>query len=89
VASEKLVFEGSFEITPYFQRDIDSLRVISPRFLLMLVLSGLLLAWMWFLSLQSEREFYAFALGSMVLAQLAVHTRHLRNFFMFRNLGNS
>lgn len=41
--NEKLVFEGSYEITPYFQKDIDTLRLASPRFLLILVLfSGLL-----------------------------------------------
>jgi hypothetical protein len=27
---EKIEFEGSYEITPYFQADIDSLRAISP-----------------------------------------------------------
>src|SRR5947207_12636171 len=29
---EKIVFEGSYELTPYFQRDIDALRAVSPRF---------------------------------------------------------
>jgi hypothetical protein len=29
-AKEKLVIEGSYEITPYFQKDIDSLKVVSP-----------------------------------------------------------
>ena len=28
---EKLVFEGSYELTPYYQQDIDSLRLVSPR----------------------------------------------------------
>jgi hypothetical protein len=88
-ASEKLVFEGSYEITPYFQRDIDSLRLISPRFLAMLFVTALLLTWMWFLALQSAREFYVFVLGSMILLQLTIHIRHLRNFFTFRAMLNS
>src|SRR6266567_8413959 len=29
---DKIAFEGSYELTPIFQADIDSLRVISPRF---------------------------------------------------------
>ena len=33
-AHEKVVVEGSYELTAYFQRDIDSLRLFSPRFIL-------------------------------------------------------
>jgi hypothetical protein len=29
-AKEHLVFEGSYEVTPYFQKDVDSLRWVSP-----------------------------------------------------------
>jgi hypothetical protein len=82
-----LVFEGSFELTPYYQRDIDSLRLISPRFVAMLFISGLLLAWIWFLASQSAQEFYVFMLGFMVLLELAIHVRHVRNLFTFRMLG--
>jgi hypothetical protein len=84
-----LAFEGSFELTPYYQRDIDSLKVISPRFVAMLFVSGLLLAWIWFLASQSAQEFYAFMLGFMVLLELAIHVRHVRNLFLFRMLGDS
>jgi hypothetical protein len=42
--SEKLAFEGSYEITPFFQRDINSLRRISPRFLVMLFVTTFLMA---------------------------------------------
>jgi len=86
---EKLVLEGSYEITPFFQRDIDSLRRISPRFVAMLFVSAGLLAVVWFLSSQSVPELYVFASGSMILLQLTVHTRHLRNLFMFRAMSKS
>jgi hypothetical protein len=85
--NEILVFEGSFELTPYYQRDIDSLKLISPRFIAMLFISGLLLAWIWFLASQSAQEFYVFMLGFMVLLELAIHVRHVRNLFTFRMLG--
>ena len=31
---DHIVFEGSYELTPYHQADIDALRRFSPRFLL-------------------------------------------------------
>jgi hypothetical protein len=85
--NEMLVFEGSFELTPYYERDIDTLKLISPRFVAMLFISGLLLAWVWFLASQSSQEFYVFMLGFMVLLELAIHVRHVRNLFTFRMLG--
>jgi hypothetical protein len=87
--NEKLVFEGSFELTPYFQRDIDSLRPISPRFLAMLLLGAALLTVEWLLARQSLPEMYAFLLGAMVLTQLTIHIRHLRNLVLFRSTANT
>jgi hypothetical protein len=83
-ANEKLVFEGSYEITPYFQRDIDSLRRVSPRFWAMLLVGVGMLSGYWLLSKYSWPDLYNFGLGSMILVQLAVHVRHLRNLFLFR-----
>jgi hypothetical protein len=87
--NEKLVFEGSYEITPFFQRDIDSLRQVSPRFLAMLFVTTFLLAAVWYLSAQSGPELFAFASGSLILLELTVHIRHLRNLFMFRAMSKS
>jgi hypothetical protein len=81
---DKIVLEGSYEITPYFQRDIDSLRRVSPRFILALLWSSAVLFVLWRLVGQSMPEMYCFALGAMILVQLAVHMRHFRNLFLFR-----
>jgi hypothetical protein len=81
---EKIVFEGSFEITPYFQSDIDSLRVVSPRFLAAIVLICAYLGAVWWLAGISDARLYQFVLGSMISTELAIHVRHLRNFFLFR-----
>jgi hypothetical protein len=86
---EKLVFEGSFELNPIFQKDINSLRRFSPRFLALLFITSGMLATIWFLSAQSVPELYLFASGSMILLELTVHTRHLRNLFMFRAMLKS
>src|SRR5438105_1079085 len=84
---EKIVFEGSYELTPFFQKDINSLRRISPRFLVMLALSVSWLALVWWLVGESLNELYQLALGYLILLQLMVHTRHLRNLFLFRAMS--
>ena len=87
---EKIAFEGSFEITPYYQKDVDALRKLSPRFVKALVLSLLALSLIWWLSMKvATPALYLFGLGAMILVEVAVHTRHLRNFFFFRDLLRS
>ena len=87
--SDTIAIEGSYELTPFFQRDIDSLRLVSPRFLLMLLVTGGLLTLVWWLTSESGRDLYAFALGAMIMIQLTVHIRHLRNLVLFRAIVNS
>jgi hypothetical protein len=87
--AEKIVFEGSFELNPFFQSDVDSLSFVSPRFLATLVLNAVLLVIIWALEYDSLPDFYAFVLGAFICLQLAVHVRHLRNLFLFRALRNT
>jgi hypothetical protein len=81
---EKIAFEGSFEITPYFQSDIDSLRAVSPRFLAAMAVGCVCLGAIWWLAGIFDARLYQFVLGSMILSELAIHHRHLRNLFLFR-----
>ena len=84
---EMIAFEGSYEITPYYQQDIDALRKLSPRFIKALVLSLLALSLIWWLSMQVRLPgLYLFGLGALILVEVPVHTRHLKNFFFFRDL---
>jgi len=83
--NQKIVFEGSYELTPFFQRDIDSLRKISPRFVLVLGLVPAILFITWEIAVPALSEIYFFLLGVFILSQLAIHTRHLRNLFIFRS----
>jgi hypothetical protein len=82
-ASEKIVHEGSYELNPVFQREVDALQWISVRFLLALVLTNLLLTFIWLLDAQSSADLRSFALGALVSIQLAIHVRHLRNLYLF------
>lgn len=84
---EMIAFEGSYEITPYYQKDIDALRKWSPRFLRALVSSWILLSLLWWCSIQlKEPALYLFPLGAYILVEVPVHMRHLKNFFFFRDL---
>jgi len=85
-ARDKIVFEGSYEITPYFQHDINSLRLVSPRFLTALLLSLFWLAILWWLATESWPAVYSLALGAVILLELAIHMRHFRNLLLFRAL---
>ena len=84
---DKISFEGSYEITPYYQSDVDALRKFSPRFIKALgwTLAGLSLVW--WLSMQVRfPDLYLFALGAFTLVEVPTHVRHLKNFFFFRDL---
>ncbi len=83
--NEMIAFEGSIEITPFYQKDVDALRLISPRFILVTVLTWVFLYAMW-LGSRSDGNFglYEFVLGAQICVQLAIHMRHFRNYFLFR-----
>jgi hypothetical protein len=83
-AREKIAFEGSYEITPYYQRDVNSLRSVRPRFVIALVLSLIWLSAMWWSATASWPVMYSLALGAIVGLELAIHMRHFRNLFLFR-----
>jgi hypothetical protein len=88
-ACQKIVLEGSYEITPYFQSDIDSLNFFSVRFLGALLWSVMLLAMTWWFSQQSTNDFYQAILGALICTELAIHVRHFRNLFLFRAARDS
>ena len=84
-AQDKVVFEGSFEITPAFQADVNALRSVSPKFLVALVVYSALLWGLWRLSawLPGMPNVYLATLGAMIGLELVVHVRHSRNWFLF------
>jgi hypothetical protein len=81
-------FEGSFELTPQYQNDIDNLRPISRLHLILLVAySGLILILWWITRLSAFLEWsYPLYLGMFLLLEVAVHLRHLRNIALIREI---
>ena len=76
-------FEGSLELTPQFEKDVDALKPVSRRHLLMLVLTNtILLAFWWLFAQLDYTPAFALILGMLILMEVAVHLRHFRNYFM-------
>jgi hypothetical protein len=86
-AKDYMVFEGSFELTPAFQDDVDRLRYISPRFLKALLVSCAGIVIVWWLSVQFVNlpALYSFLIGALVLREAAIHARHARNITSFKH----
>jgi hypothetical protein len=89
-ASQYFSVEGSYELTPYYQQDIDALRLLSPRFLIALFASTLLLLMVRGLSFGIP-AIYAFVCGVLMLMEAAIHFRHIRNIATYKQLkaGNA
>ncbi len=77
-------FEGSYELNPYYQKDVDTLRRFSPRFFAMLLLTTIVLIFIWWLS-DSIRvpELFTLVIGSLLLLELTIMARHVRNITLF------
>ena len=81
-------FEGSFELTPQYQKDIDALKPVSKRHMIWLVLSSLLIIFIWWFTkhLLFFPWTYLLYLGMFLLMEVAVHLRHLRNISLIREI---
>jgi len=82
---EYIRYEGSFELTPQFQKDIDRLRLFSPQFLICWLLSIPLIYLVWWLSVSvlEQPSFFYFLIGALVLREVAIHLRHIRNLALY------
>jgi hypothetical protein len=81
-------FEGSFELTPQYQKDVDALKPVSKRHIILLVLYSLLIILIWWFTkrLLFFPWTYLLYLGMFLLMEVAVHLRHLRNVFLIREI---
>lgn len=80
--------QGSYELNPTYEADIDSLRMFSPRLALTLLATTAFLLAVWLLAVWEPilpPEFYLFALGSFVCLQGPIHVRHMQNLVLFRH----
>jgi len=81
-------FEGSFELTPQYQKDVDALNLVSKRHVIWLAISSLLIVFIWWFTkrLLFFPWTYLLCLGMFLFLEVAVHLRHLRNISMIREI---
>lgn len=79
-------YEGSYELTPQYQQDIDSRTPISKKHLTSLVFYTVLILLLWwiFAKLLNLQLVYSFYLGMLLLLETSVHMRHFRNLYLIR-----
>ena len=77
------LYEKSFELTPQYQKDIDGQVRFSRLHITFLVGYTLVILLFWFLCLRlsSVPWLYSFLLGALLLLEVVVHLRHLRNWY--------
>lgn len=82
-------FEGSYELTPLYQSDVDRLRVFSWRAVGMGLLLALLILFVAVCdkSLQTYPAVYLFTLGIVILREVPVFIRHFKNLFIARAMA--
>ena len=81
-------FEGSFELTPQYQKDIDVLKPVSKLHVTLLIVYSLTILIVWWLThLTIYLEWtYPLYLGMFLLLEVAVHVRHFRNVAIIREV---
>lgn len=79
--------EGSYELTPVHQKDVDNLRPISPTFLWYLIIGILFLALIGQVDGSIPQVYGAFV-GFFVFLEVVVHLRHSDNILFYRRLAS-
>jgi len=81
-------FEGSYELTPQYQNDINALKPISRLHITLLAVYSLVILFLWWFSdkLLYLQGLYLFYLGMFLLLEVAVHVRHFRNIFLIHEV---
>lgn len=85
---DRFRFEGSMELTPQFQNDVNNLRPVSKRHIIWLVVSSVVILAVWWITHISIYLEWAYALylGMFLLLEAAIHLRHLRNIGIIREV---
>jgi hypothetical protein len=82
-AKQFFTFEKGYELNPVFRQDIKKLRYFSPRFVIFLFITAILILIIWRLS-RPFPQLFTFIMGALVLIEVNIHIRHLRNIVLFR-----
>lgn len=80
--------EGSYELTPQYQKDIDKGNKFSLRFLALLLFFA---AYIYVLAqyLDAPKYLVGIFAGLLIITELPVHARHIQNIMFYRRLASS
>ena len=79
-------FDRSFELNPIFEKDVNNLRLFSPRHIISWLLTSLLFYLLWVFTESSNiPQLFHFMLGQLFLLEITIHLRHLRNISIIKS----
>lgn len=80
--------EGSYELTPEYEKDVDSRRKLSPTFIAWLVY-GVIIMFVPTITgcYEGMDRIYGFLVGALIVLELAVLYRHFQNTYMYKTLS--
>ncbi|MEZ4671851.1 MAG: hypothetical protein R3E39_28440 [Anaerolineae bacterium] len=83
-AKTHVEFEGSYELNPVFQKDVDARKKVSRRFLLFYILAALwLVVVFWISSYLDILPAFGAGAGFLILMELVVISGHVQNIRLF------
>lgn len=88
-AQDKVLFGGSYELNPLTAPDVDALRRFGFRIVFKPICIAAFVGSVYMLTRPGDGPSgpYALVLGAFVLSQLAIHFRHARNLYFFRQVA--
>jgi hypothetical protein len=82
-------YEGGVEMNPVFEKDVANLRVISPRFLILLsLMTFMLILFGWLDQFNPLFGSFEFMVGAFLLLWVFIDLRHIRNLYFHLHLKN-
>ncbi len=81
------VYEGSYELTPQYQEDVDKQKRISASFITWLIAGAAILLLCGNVT-DNTPQYYGALVGWFLVPEVMVHTRHLENILTYRRLAS-
>lgn len=77
---------GSYELNPPFEKDVEDLRPVSPRHMILTARTAVLVFGVWWFTAHMGRleDLYVAVLGFFILVQVPTQIRHVNNLALFR-----
>jgi hypothetical protein len=82
--------EGSYELNPQYQKDIDEQKRFSPTFVYYLILApALFLGFGYGFPWKETKYIFSMLIGVSFFTEIAIHIRHIDNITTYRKLAGS